>query len=71
MFCSSSAKTIIADGLDTYSDIYRYDIDDGKFVLHQRLATEAAVDVQYFCYVKGFDKESFLIVSNELNSGNQ
>lgn len=53
---------------EIYSDIYRYDMNDEKFVLHQRLLTVGAIDIKYFCFTKGFEKESFLIVSSSLYS---
>uniref|UniRef100_A0A1B6MAK0 Uncharacterized protein n=1 Tax=Graphocephala atropunctata TaxID=36148 RepID=A0A1B6MAK0_9HEMI len=46
------------------SDIFRYNVATNKFTLYQKLPTEAAVDIKYFCYLGDHISESFLIYAS-------
>ncbi|XP_075234903.1 closca isoform X2 [Lycorma delicatula] len=49
---------------DIDSEIYRYNLDKETFLLHQKIRTHAAMDIKYFFFEKGYQKESFLVVAN-------
>uniref|UniRef100_A0A1B6CEN9 VWFD domain-containing protein n=1 Tax=Clastoptera arizonana TaxID=38151 RepID=A0A1B6CEN9_9HEMI len=49
---------------DIDSEIFRYDLNLGKFIAYQRLRTSAAVDIKYFCFESSEASESFLFVAN-------
>lgn len=50
--------------LDTYSYIYRYSVEHGKFVVSQRLRSHAAVDLKYFELAESGKTERFLVLAN-------
>lgn len=48
----------------TYSSIYKYNENSGKFSYYQPIRTQAVVDIKYFSFEKNNLKEHFLFVAN-------
>ncbi|XP_046666283.1 thrombospondin-type laminin G domain and EAR repeat-containing protein-like [Homalodisca vitripennis] len=46
------------------SDIFRYNVATNRFTLYQKLPTEAAIDIKYFCFLGDHISESFLIYAS-------
>lgn len=51
-------------GTKTYSSIYKYNENLGKFVYYQPIRTQAVLDIKYFNFEKNNLKEHFLFVAN-------
>jgi hypothetical protein len=58
-----------AGNTSIYSYIYKLDLNTEKFVLHQRLYTNAANDIRYFYFDSDYEREHFLIVGNSYERG--
>ncbi|KAH8384888.1 hypothetical protein KR093_011414 [Drosophila rubida] len=65
------ANYAAADGrTSTHSDIYKYDANERRFELFQRLRSNGAVDVKYFSLpVNEVSRRHFLILGNTVASG--
>lgn len=62
-------KLVFSGDTDTYSEIFKYDIHNGKFLSHQKIHTHAASDIKYFCFQQNHDLEIFLVVANSYELG--
>ncbi|KAG8334875.1 hypothetical protein J6590_080796 [Homalodisca vitripennis] len=51
------------------SDIFRYNVATNRFTLYQKLPTEAAIDIKYFCFLGDHISESFLIYASAYHTG--
>lgn len=54
---------------DIFSEIYKYDKEQGMFLSYQQILTHAAVDIKYFCFRQNHLREVFLIVANSYEKG--
>lgn len=60
MFIRISKIFLFLDEIDTFSFIYKFNVEYNRFLLHQQIRTHAAVDVQYF----EVNDEKFLVFAN-------
>lgn len=60
---------IFLEETEIFSEIFKYDIHDEKFVSYQKLFTHGANDIKYFCFKQNNIQESFLIVANSYELG--
>ncbi|XP_025835793.1 uncharacterized protein LOC108740173 isoform X2 [Agrilus planipennis] len=51
-----------------FSELYKYDIHSGQYVLHQKILTYGVKDVKHFCFFQRNMKEDFLIITNSNNT---
>lgn len=68
-FYQSKVNFFFLGNTNIDSEIFRYDLNSGKFSIYQRLRTNAAVDIKYFCFESPDATESFLIVANLFEKG--
>lgn len=53
-----------------YTEIFKYDLHSEKFIAHQKILTNAATDIKFFCFSLDSTKESFLAIANNFEQGN-
>ncbi|KAF7271929.1 hypothetical protein GWI33_015227 [Rhynchophorus ferrugineus] len=58
------------DELKSFSDIFKYDVHDRKFVLHQRLLTNCGTNIKYFISELHDENHHFLITASTVCQGN-
>lgn len=57
-------------GAGTYVNIYKYDLEEEKFVPHQKIKTHSSTDVVYYNIQRNLAIEHFLLVANAVGGGN-
>lgn len=62
---------LIPENTETYSTIFRYDMNAHKFNLTQQIKTFGAIDVKHFRINHGALNEHFLIFANRFDTNKQ
>lgn len=54
---------------NVFSEVFKYDLEEQKFVPHQRIASKSANDVKFFGFAVEHIRESFLVIANYFDEG--
>ena len=61
---------VLPADVDTYVNIYKYDLEEERYVPHQKIKTHLATDVVYYNVEHNFAVEHFLLVASAVSEGN-